>query len=169
MKKITLILLSVLVFFNSSCRPDKCCVSPQPPTITAQKNGVTWQLPIGRGTVSSLNHIFICTVGHPYLPNAADSLSISMTYTGVGNYTVTDNDVSYVVFSNGNKIKYILDTTFDNTINIVQFNVPYNPGTTNPDPTELKATFNLKFTDPAHTTGVSLLNGKCTAYLSKPN
>jgi hypothetical protein len=169
MKKLILIIFSVLILFNSSCLPDKCCVPPKPPTITAQKNGEAWQLRISKSTVSDVNRISISTIGQSVFLNATDSLSISLAYTGIGNYKVTDNEVSYIVFSNGAQIKYVLDTTFDNSININQFNVLRNPATTNPDPTELKATFNLKFIDPAHTTSVSLLNGKFTAYVVNSN
>lgn len=133
--------------------------------MTAQKNGEAWLLPIIKSTIIN-NNISISTAG-PYLLNTAkDSLSISLFYHGLGNYTPTDQQISYIVFSEGIKTNYKLDTTFNNSMTITGYSVPYNPGTTNPDPTVLKAEFNLRFVGPVNTTTVSLLNGKFTAYLA---
>ena len=164
MKKLIYLTLSVVILFVSCYKP-KCCVLPKPVVITAQKNGINWQLPIIKSR-STNDIVFIATVG-PYLLNTAnDSLTIHLAYKGLGNYKPTDSDVSYTVFSNGTKINYMLDTTANNSINITEYAVQYNPATTNPDPTEIKATFNLRFIDPAHTTSVNLSGGKFTAYLS---
>lgn len=168
MKNLVLITFAIFVLFNISCQHDKCCAPPPaPPAMTAEKNGSAWLLPIIKSTVSSENNIFISTAG-PYLLNTAkDSLSISLNYTGLGSYTPTDQQLAYTVFANGLKTKYILDTTFGNSIDITEFAVQHNPATLNPDPTELKATFNLRFVDPAHTTSVTFSGGKFTAFLTQ--
>ena len=164
-KLIYLIFLSAVIFSSSCTKKPLCCVLPPPVEITAQKNGAAWQLPILRSTLVN-NNISINTAG-PYLLNTAkDSLSINLLYTGLGNYTPTNQQITYTVFSNGIKTNYQLDSTFDNSINITSYEVLHNAATTNPDPTELKATFNLRFVDPANTATVSLLNGKITAYLA---
>jgi hypothetical protein len=142
-----------------------CCVLPPVIAVTAQKNGADWQLRIIKSTVSNTNKIFISTVGPQLLSTATDSLAINLQYTGIGSYTPGDANVTYTAFSNGVKTTYSLDQTFENKIEITEFYVQNNPATTNPDPTIMKATFNLRFTDPKHTTSVTLLNGKFTAYL----
>jgi hypothetical protein len=166
MKKIIYLFLLSSAIFSSSCtKQPLCCALPPPIVITAQKNGEAWQLPIIKSTVVNDN-ISINTAG-PYLLNRAkDSLSINLLYTGLGNYSPTDAQVSYTAFSNGVKTHYMLDTNFYNSINITKYEVQRNPATTNPDPTVLTATFNLRFVDPLHSTSVSLSNGKFTAYLS---
>ena len=129
--------------------------------MTAEKNGAAWLLPIGTSKFSN-NNIFVSTVG-PYLLNTAkDSLSISLKYTGLGNYSPTDQQVAYTVFENGTTTKYALDTTFYNSINITELAVQNSP-----DPAELKGTFILIFVDPAHTTSVTFSDGKFTAFLSQ--
>jgi hypothetical protein len=167
MKKLILIIFSIFVLFNLSCQPDKCCTPPpQPPAMTAEKNGAAWLLPIIKSTVSNTNNIFISTAGPYWLNTAKDSLSISLLYTGLGSFTPTDQQLAYTVFANGVKTKYALDTTFNNSINITEFAVQRNQATTNPDPYEMKATFNLRFVDPAHTTSVTFSDGKFTVFLS---
>ena len=168
-KNLIYLIFPILALFDLSCQPDKCCVLPPPVVISAEKNGVVWQLPVIKSTVDSHNTVFISTVG-PYLLNTAkDSLAIDMQFNGLGNYKPTAGQITYTVFSNGTKTAYLLDTTFNNTISIIEYQALHNPATTNPDPTELKATFNLRFVDPMHTTSVSLLNGKFTVYLSNSN
>jgi len=168
MKNLIIGAFSIFALFNISCQHDKCCTPPPlPPVMTAEKNGEAWLLPIIKSTVSNDNNIFISTAGPYWLNTAKDSLSISLAYTGLGGYTPTDQQVAYTVFANGVKTKYLLDTTFYNSINITEFAVQHNPATTNPDPTELKATFILRFVDPAHTTSVTFSNGKFTAFLSQ--
>jgi len=167
MKNLAYLLLLGAALFLASCGKRICCVPPpSPPTMTAQKNGTDWQMPIIKSTRSNTNLIFISTVGPQLLKTAKDSLAINLQYTGVGSYKPTDANVTYVVFSNGVKTTYILDPAYNNTIDITTFDVQHNGATTNPDPTEMKATFNLRFTDPEHTTTVTLLNGKFTVYLS---
>lgn len=160
MKNLILITFSILVLFNISCQPEKCCAPPPPPSaITAEKNGNAWLLPIIKSSFLN-NNIAISTVG-PYLLNTAnDSLSISLAYTGLGSYTPTDQQFGYTVFTNGVKTKYLLDTNFYNSFNITEFAVQSAL-----DPVEMKATFNLRFVDPAHTTSVALAGGKFTAIL----
>jgi hypothetical protein len=92
-------------------------------------------------------------------------LAINLQYKGVGSYMPTDANVTYTVFSNGGKTTYLLDQAYQNKIDITEFEVQHNEATTNPDPTEMKATFNLRFINPEHTTTVTLLNGKFTVYL----
>ncbi|MFI5160007.1 MAG: hypothetical protein ACHQHN_01965 [Sphingobacteriales bacterium] len=168
MRKLVLVIFSAFALSNVSCQHDKCCTPPPPPPVmTAEKNGDAWLLPIIKGTISNDKNIFVSTVG-PYLLNTAkDSLSISLAYTGLGSYTPTDQQLGYTVFTNGVKTKYVLDTTFYNLINITEFAVPNDPPGTTPDPTALKATFTLRFVDPAHTTSVTFSNGKFTALLSQ--
>ncbi|HJP63533.1 MAG TPA: hypothetical protein VJ844_08835 [Mucilaginibacter sp.] len=170
MKKLVyLIVLSTALLSASCSKKPLCCVMPQPVIMTAQKNGVAWQMPIIKSTRSSSNLIFISTVGPQLLTTAKDSLAINLQYTGVGTYTPTDANVTYTVFANDVKTTYVLDQTYENKINITEFEIQRNEATTNPDPTEMKATFNLRFTDPEHTTTVTLLNGKFTAYLGLGN
>jgi hypothetical protein len=133
--------------------------------MTAQKNGSDWQMPIIKSTISNTNKIFISTVGPQLLYTAKDSLAINLQYKGVGSYMPTDANVTYTVFSNGGKTTYLLDQAYQNKIDITEFEVQHNEATTNPDPTEMKATFNLRFINPEHTTTVTLLNGKFTVYL----
>jgi hypothetical protein len=59
----------------------------------------------------------------------------------------------------------MLDSTYNNTLNIDNYQILYNQATSNPDPTQIKGTFNLKFTGPSNTSSVSLLDGKFTALL----
>jgi hypothetical protein len=167
MKKLLYLVLIGTSLLSASCsKTPLCCVLPPPIVMTAQKNGVAWVLPIIKSSINDQNIIQINTAG-PYLLNTAiDSVSINLAYTGLGAYKLTDQQITYTVFANGTKINYMLDTTFANSIDITEYAVLYNPGTTNPDPTELKAIFNLRFVDPGHTTSVSLLNGKFTVYLS---
>jgi hypothetical protein len=166
MKNLACLFLLGAALISASCsKKPVCCVLPPPVIITAQKNGTDWQRPIIKSTVSNTNKIFISTVGPQLLSTATDSLAINLQFTGIGTYTPTDANVTYTVFSNGVKTTYLLDQTFENKIGITEFYVQNNPATTNPDPTVIKATFNLRFTDPGHTTTVSLLNGKFTAYL----
>jgi len=162
MKKIFYLFASMAVVALYSCNvhPD-CCVLPQPPAMTAEKNGAAWLLPIGTSTFSN-NNIFVSTVGPSLLSTAKDSLSISLKYAGLGSYSPTDQQVAYTVFANGIKTKYALDTNFYNSINITELAVQ-----TKPDPTELKVTFILRFVDPATTTSVTLADGKFTAFLSQ--
>lgn len=167
MKKFVYLFILGLGLLASSCsKKPLCCVLPPQLTITAQKNGASWEMPIIKSTRSNDNIIFISTVGPQLLNTAKDSLVINLQYTGIGNYMPTDDNVTYVVFANGVKTTYVLDTSYDNKISITEFLVQHDPATTNPDPTEMKATFNLRFTDPGHTTTITLLNGKFTAYLS---
>jgi len=167
MKKLAYLLLLGVALLSASCGKRVCCVPPPaPPTVTAQKNGAAWQLPIIKSTRSSTNDVFISTVGPQLMNTAKDSLAINLQVTGVGSYKPTDANVTYTVFSNGVKTTYVLDPAYNNTIDITTFEVQHNEATTNPDPTEMKATFNLQFTDPDHTTTVTLLNGKFTVYLS---
>ncbi|HTD98657.1 MAG TPA: hypothetical protein VK668_05200 [Mucilaginibacter sp.] len=163
-KLICLILLSTALLSTSCSKKPLCCVLPPAVVITAQKNGQDWQLPIIKSTVAN-NNISINTAGPQLLNTAKDSLSINLAYTGLGNYALTDQQITYTVFSNGTKTNYVLDTTFDNTFTITNYTTPTNGATAGSDATVLKATFNLKFVDPAHTTSVSLLDGKFTAYL----
>ncbi|HTD42242.1 MAG TPA: hypothetical protein VK671_16545, partial [Mucilaginibacter sp.] len=132
MKKLIYLILLVTVILSPSCtKKPLCCVLPPPIVITAQKNGEAWLLPIIKSTIIN-NNISISTAG-PYLLNTAkDSLSINLLYTGLGNYTPTSQQISYTVFSNGIKTNYKLDTTFNNSIIITSYKVPYNPATTNP-------------------------------------
>lgn len=167
MKKLAYLLLLGAALLSASCsKKPLCCVLPQPVVMTAQKNGAAWQMPIIKSTRSNTNDIFISTAGPQLLNTANDSLAINLQYNGVGSYTPTDENVTYTIFLNGVKTTYILDPAYDNKIDITTFEVQHNGATTNPDPTEMKATFNLRFTDPGHTTTIALLNGKFTAYLS---
>jgi len=161
-----LILLGTALLSASCSKKPLCCVLPPQIIMTAQKNGTDWKLPIIKSTLSSADKIFISTVGPQLLSTATDSLAINLQYAGVGSYTPTDANVTYTVFSNGVKTTYLLDQTYQNKIDITEFEVQHNEATMNPDPTEMKATFNLRFTDPEHTTTVTLLNGKFTAYLA---
>lgn len=166
MKTLTFLIILSSGLLSSSCsKKPMCCVLPPVIAVTAQKNGADWQLRIIKSTVSNTNKIFISTVGPQLLSTATDSLAINLQYTGIGSYTPGDANVTYTAFSNGVKTTYSLDQTFENKIEITEFYVQNNPATTNPDPTIMKATFNLRFTDPKHTTSVTLLNGKFTAYL----
>jgi hypothetical protein len=160
-KLIHLIILSVSLVATSCSKEPICCALPPPIVITAQKNGTPWLLPIIKSTLSPSNDIFISTAGPQLMNTATDSLAIDLPYTGIGSYKPTDANVTYTVFSNGGKTAYVLDPTYENQISITAFNTA-----TPPDPTEMKATFNLRFTDPGHTTTVTLLNGKFTAYLA---
>jgi hypothetical protein len=167
MKKLAYLIALGTALLSTSCsKKPLCCVMPQPVIITAQKNGTDWQMPIIKSTRSNNNLIFISTAGPQLLKTAKDSLAITLQYTGVGAYTPNDANVTYTVFTNDVKTTYVLDDTYENKINITEFDVQHNEATTNPDPTEMKAAFNLRFTDPDHTTTIALLNGKFTAYLS---
>ena len=167
MKIVGYIILSCTVLLSPSCsKKPFCCVTPQPVIMAAQKNGTDWQMPIIKSTRSNTNKIFISTAGPQLLSTATDSLAINLQYTGIGAYTPSDANVTYAVFSNGVKTTYTLDQTFENKIKITEFDLQRNEATTNPDPTVMKATFNLRFTDPGHRATVTLLNGKFTAYLA---
>ncbi|QEC65556.1 hypothetical protein [Mucilaginibacter ginsenosidivorans] len=96
MKKLVyLILLSTALLSASCSKKPICCVLPPPVLVAAQKNGVAWELPIIKSTRSSTNDIFISTVGPQLLNTAKDSLSINLTYTGIGSYTPSNANVSY--------------------------------------------------------------------------
>jgi len=165
MKKLIYLILIGIVALSYSCskRP-LCCVLPEPVTFKAQKNGQAWVLPIMKSQRIN-DSVFIGSVGPKVLATTHDSLVMHFVFKALGDFKPADGDVSYTVFENGVKTNYLLDATFNNSINISEFAVQHNPATTNPDPTEMKATFNLRFTDPAHTTTVSFLDGKFTAYL----
>jgi hypothetical protein len=167
MKKLTCLILLVAALFSASCsKKPLCCISPEPPVMTAQKNGADWLMPIIKSTVSKTNNIFISTVGPQLLNTTTDSLAISLQYTGIGSYTPTDANVAYTVFSNGVKTTCTLDQTYANRIDITEFTLPQNEPVMTSDPTEMKATFNLRFTNPQHTTTITFLNGKITAHLA---
>jgi len=164
-KLIYLILIGIVALFYSCTKKPLCCVLPKPVVMTAQKNGAAWQLPILLSRRTATDSVIISTAGPQLLNTANDSLIMHFAYKGLGDFKPADSDLSYTVFANGIKTIYILDPSFDNSISISEFDVQHNPATTNPDPTEMKATFNLRFTDLAHTTTVSFLDGKFTAYL----
>lgn len=161
-----LVILGIALLSVSCSKKPLCCLLPPQIIMTAQKNGIDWQMPIVKSTRSNTNRIFISTVGPQLLKTATDSLAINLQYTGIGSYTPTDANVTYTIFLNDVKTTYMLDQTYQNTVEITEFDVQHNEATTNPDPTVMKATFNLRFTDPQHTTTVTLLNGKFTAYLA---
>src|ERR1700754_3905272 len=117
---ICLILLSTTLLSTSCSKKPLCCVLPPPVTITAQKNGQAWVMPIIKSTVTN-NNISINTAGPQLLSTAKDSLSIHLPYTGLGNYALTDQQITYTAFSNGTKTNYILDTTFDNSFTITNY------------------------------------------------
>jgi len=167
MKKLIYLILLGTALLSASCsKKPACCVLPQPVVMTAQKNGVAWQSVIVQSTRSN-NNISIVAMDLENSTNSPkDSLSINLAYTGLGNYSPTAQQVAYTTFANGVKTKYVLDTNFYNRISITEFAVQHTPATTNPDPTELKATFTLRFIDPANNTSVMLSDGKFTAYLS---
>lgn len=165
-KPICLIVLYTVLFSSSCSKKPLCCVLPPPPVMSAQKNGADWQMPIIKSTRSSTNNIFISTAGPQLLNTANDSLSINLQYTGIGSYIPTDSNVAYTVFRNGVKTSCVLDQTYQNQIGITAFAAPANEPVSSSDPTEMKGTFSLRFTDPAHTTTVTFLNGKITAHLA---
>lgn len=160
-----LILLSAALLSASCSKRPHCCVSPNPELITAQRNGVNWTLPIIKSEISKNKVISLSTVGPQLLYTATDSLAINLQYTGIGTYTPSDLNIAYTVFSNGSKTSYMLDQTYENRIEITDFVPPQNEPETTTDPTEMKATFNLRFTDPGHTTTVTFLDGKIAAHL----
>lgn len=167
MKSLAFLILLAAMLLSASCsKKPLCCISPEPQVITAQKNGADWLMPIDYSTAGNMGNIFISTVGPQLLKTATDSLVISLQYSGIKTYTPTDTNIVYTVFSNGVKTTYMLDQSYPNRIAINEFAMPQNEPVKTSDPTEMKASFNLRFTDPGHTISVTFLNGKITAHLA---
>ena len=171
MKKLTFLAASILLLFIYSCQPEHNCgcmtAIPIKEVMTAERNGVAWQLPIVKSTF--INDTIRIATNSISIPSNTekDSLNLSVLYVGTGNYKLTAKQAAYFtgLHSSGLPANYVLDTTFDNTLDITSYQVMDNPYTTVTDPVKITGTFNLRFINPANTTSVSLLDGKFTAIL----
>ena len=163
MKKLIAIAFSVIVLFSLSCRPDKCCVPPEPSSkMTAEKNGAQWYTFDVIGKLSQTNSLTIYAISGEIIPGGfakADSLNFSISYTSKGSYNLHSDQVSYAVFNKVDTSSYKLDTTYNNVLNITGYETLHNPATTNPDPIKITGTFNIKLVDPKNPTGIRFLNG----------
>lgn len=163
MKKLIVVLFSVIVLFNLSCKPDKCCIPPQPSShMTAEKNGAVWHTFDVIGKLSATNSLTIYAISGDETPSGfakADSLNFLISYTSKGSYSLHGNQVFYATFNNGTVTNYRLDTAYNNVLNITGYETLHNPATTNPDPIKITGAFNIKFVDPKSPAGISFLNG----------
>ncbi len=171
MKKLILILFSVLVLFHLSCIPEKCCMPPQPSAhIMAEKNGVSWSSFYVKASISNLDSLGLtasATTDSIYPIGKLDSLNIKISYTGNHTYSLHSNQVFYATFRKGVTKSYKLDTTYNNVLNISGYEILHNPATLNPDPIKITGTFDLKFTDPENPAGISFTNGNFYTLMSQ--
>lgn len=163
MKKLIVILFSVIVLIDLSCKRDKCCIPPQPSShMTAEKNGAGWYTFDVISKLSETKSLAIYAVSGDETPSGfakADSLNFLISYTNTGSYNLHGNQAFYAIFNNGVTTSYRLDTTYNNVLNITGYEKLRNPATTNPDQIKITGTFNVKFIDPKNPTGISFLNG----------
>ena len=105
MKKLVFFLFSVVILFNLSCTPDKCCMPPQPSAhMMADKNGVTWSSFDVAGKRSSVDSLTIYAISGENIPGAFvkdDSLNVKIFYSANGSYPLHSNQAFYATYTNG--------------------------------------------------------------------
>lgn len=146
-----------------SCKPEKCCVIPEPPAkVTAQKDGAPWSPMFAKGILSATDSLSISATGatyrsYPY--QKTDTLNISILYNKPGTYQLQGNQAFYGVFNDNILTGYQLDASYNNVIVITGYKRLTDPYSSVPDQVKITGTFSLKFIDPNNPAGISFQNG----------
>lgn len=163
MKRITCLALFATMLAIYSCKPEKCCVIPEPPAkVTAQKDGATWSPRFAKGVLSELDSLSISATGitetaYPY--KKLDTLNISIRYNKPGTYQLQVNQAFYGLFNDSGLTGYQLDPGYNNVIVITGYKRLTDPYSSVPDQVKITGTFSLKFIDPNNPAGISFQNG----------
>ncbi|HVS94495.1 MAG TPA: DUF6252 family protein [Mucilaginibacter sp.] len=163
MKKPIYLIFFALLLLMYSCKPDKCCVIPEPPArVTAEKNGAEWAPRFAKGVLSEVDSLSISATDitetiYPY--KKLDTLNISILYKQPGTYQLKSGQAFYGIFNDTGITGYQLDATYNNAINITGYERLSNPYSSAPDEIRITGTFSLKFTDPNNPAGISFQNG----------
>jgi hypothetical protein len=157
MKKLFIVLFGIS--FLCSCLPHRdCCALQFHNQFSAQKNGVSWLSVLSKAwfdTDQTTLNIIAKTLNQSVQPYAyADSLHLQLLDHAVGTHPLKGGQASYSTLLSGATNTYMLDTTFNNVVNITSYTVVHNPATTNPDQVKMLGTFSLRFTDPHNAAGL---------------
>jgi hypothetical protein len=171
MKKSYLLIIGLFITITFSCKKNEklCCVLPTSDSReTAERNGILYETPDVHGALST-DSIAITSAGLAGISNndfILDSLSVKLKYTGIGTYKLSQNQVYYFIrlsltntYSANTPVNtYTLDTNFDNSLTISDYNSSTNI---------MSGTFSVKFIDPNSATDISLLSGTFMFPVSK--
>jgi hypothetical protein len=121
MKKILLILCSVILLFFTACAKKECCDFPPVANfILAQKDGIEWQ---GDPSDSAQERDTTIVTGNKASTNQQEILGFKLRIDVPGYYTLKNNEGYYYITKNNTTIaSYKLSPTHSNTVVIVALN-----------------------------------------------